>query len=126
MIDRDSKCLFVTNYPGEASIISRWLDDTGTPLGVMNRASLGPAETSMLTAVRAELNHFGAWIAVVRLRGSARVTGEDFATSSKGSQCRLYDQGTSGKRNATNASPAFVSSLPAPPAAMTTYWRPYT
>ena len=33
------------------------------------------------------------------------------------SSCRL---------NATNASPAFVLSLPAPPAAMTTYWRPLT
>ena len=31
----------------------------------------------------------------------------------------------SGSANATNASPAFVRSLPAPPAAMTTYWRPF-
>ena len=33
----------------------------------------------------------------------------------------LCDYSPSGRLNATNASPAFVCSLPAPPAAMTTY-----
>jgi hypothetical protein len=46
--------------------------------------------------------------------------------SSGRSRIRRLDGSHSSRLNATKASPAFVLSLPAPPAAITTYCRPFT